>query len=275
MAEAKPSVDSTSAPKRTRVTAENRYPIYDILQGLEVAKAVKEQGGDDCSPEQLGGFLRYTNTTGGGFVQRVASARAFGLIETISGRYRSTARAEAALYPITDADRDQALIDAFFAVPMYRTLYENFKGQRLPEELGLKNLLRTRFGVPVGYRNAQAVRILMQSAEQAGLFKVNNGQRTHFILPPIAAGKASTDQVKGSNGPNTDSGNGTGSGSGSGNGSGHGSGSPGVLPITTHGFMIDGLWQELPSGQEWNNAEFSQWLDLLTRAIRVHYHLPE
>ena len=168
-----------------RVKAENRYPGYDLTSSLEAAKVVKEKGGNACTPEQLGAFLGYRNTAGGGFAARVASAKAFGLIRTERNHYEATARAEAALYPITPESRAEALRDAFLGVPIYRRIYDRFRGTQLPQEVGMKNLLHTEFGLPAGDRLTVAYRVMMDSAETAGFFSVNGGQRTHLIEPLI------------------------------------------------------------------------------------------
>lgn len=171
--------------RQTRVSAENRYPVYDLADSVLAAKAVKERGGNACSPEQLGAFLNYKNTRGGGFVARVAAAKAFGLIQTVHGRYAITAEGETVLFPVREEARQKALRDAFLRVPLYRQVFERHKGVKLPEEFGMRNFLQTQFGIPPGDRVARAYKILMDSAEQAGFFVANQGSRTHLVDPVI------------------------------------------------------------------------------------------
>src|SRR5437868_9104597 len=93
---------NVDAPKaKPRRAPEHQFLIYDLNASLVVAKTIRETGGDSSSPDQLGAWLDYKNTRGGGFVARVYAAKAFGLIETVQGRYRITPRAEAILYPVT------------------------------------------------------------------------------------------------------------------------------------------------------------------------------
>jgi len=167
---------------RTRVSTENRYPVYNLKDSLLVAQEVKNQGGNACSAEQLGAFLGYKNTTGGAFVSRVAAAKQFGLIETVLGRYQITKRAEAALFPVTPESRLRALRDAFLAIGVYRQIYEQHTGLQLPEEFGMLNLLKTRFGIPPD-RAHLAYRVMMESAESAGFFNSRQGSRTHLVDP--------------------------------------------------------------------------------------------
>lgn len=170
-------------PRVRRVSGEARYPNFDLENCLEFARTIKERGGNACSAEQLGALLRYKNVRGGGFIARVAAARLYGLISTVDGRYRITPLAETILYPVTAQDKVRALRDAFFNVPLYRTIYEEFKGTRLPEALGLDNFLRTKFSIPPGDRTALARRVFLDSASQAGFFSATRGERTHLTDP--------------------------------------------------------------------------------------------
>jgi hypothetical protein len=187
------ATEPEAKPKRQRVAAENRYPVFDLNSSLAVAKAVKEQGGDACSPEQLGAFLGYQNTGGGGFVARVSAAKQFGLIETVQGRYRSTTRAEAILWPVTPESRQRALVDAFLSVPLFKQLYDRHRNQRLPEEFGMRNLMVTQYGVPKGERAAKAYHVMMDSAALAGFFTATSGRRTHLIEPVMGTGVTGPD----------------------------------------------------------------------------------
>lgn len=178
-------IESSGAPgaRAHRVSAENRYPNFDLENCLAFAGAVKEQGGNACTPEQIGGLLGYKNVRAGGFIARVAATKQFGFIASVDGRYRATNVAESILYPVTPEQKRQALRDAFLNVPLYKTVYEEFKGIRLPEALGLDNLLRTKFGIPGGDRTSLARRVLLDSADQAGFFSATQGQRTNLIDP--------------------------------------------------------------------------------------------
>jgi hypothetical protein len=105
----------------------------------------------------------------------------------VDGRYRITPLAETILYPVTGHDKQQALRDAFFNVPLYKAIHDEFKGTRLPEALGLDNFLRTKFSIPPGDRTVLARRVLLDSAAQAGFFTATRGQRTHLTDPIIGS----------------------------------------------------------------------------------------
>jgi hypothetical protein len=256
-------------PKQTRVSAENRYVLYDIEESLVVADTVKNRGGNLCSPEQLGGFLDYKSTAGGAFAQRVAAAKAFGFIETNQGKYRITPRGEIALSPVYPGDRERALRDAFLSVPVFRRVYEAHKGRSLPQGLGMQNYMRQTFGIPPGKVLASAVRTLMACAQQAGFFAATSGQQTHLIEPTIGDVNAPRDPEPVQSLPNE-------SGGGSG-GSGHGGGRTGMGahgPVS-RGTLLDGVWELLPDADTWTEDLMVDWRDMLEMAIRVRYKLPK
>lgn len=242
------------ADKRSRVSAENRCPAFDIEQSLKVAEVIKHQGGNNCTPDQLGGFLDYKNTAGGGFAQRVSAAKQFGFIETVQNRYKITARAEQAMSPVYTGDRERSFRDAFLAVPAYKRIYEVHRGQSLPQGLGMQNYFVQNFGIAAGDRAGIAVRVMLQSADQAGFFRAKGGVRTHLIEPVIAEGDVPVDQGGGGGGTG-------GSGSGNGNaggttGKGHATGGGLKVPVNVHP-ALTGLLTLLPeaTGKPWTGRD--------------------
>jgi hypothetical protein len=231
---------------RPRRAPDQQFLIYDLTASLVVAKTIRESGGDSWSPEQLGAALDYKNTKGGGFVARIFAARAFGLIETVQGRYRITPRAEAILYEVTPQARAQALRDAFMEVALFRSIFDRFKGTQLPVELGMNNLLRTQYQVPTD-RVSTAYRVLMDSADTAGFFP--KGRRTQLVEPIIGAPSIPAPEdgavPERSEGPKPRSGGGGGGG--------------GIQPPNIHPSLW-GLIQQLPAPphfprrKEWEGA---------------------
>ena len=171
-------------------------PYYDITQSIAVAKTVHFDAGGSCTREQLATLLKYSGTNNGGFLTRVSAAKAFGLIELVGDEVRITARAQKILTPVMPSDAERAKVEAFLGVEFFETFYQRFKSQSLPLEAGLKNLLGTTYNVVPG-RVVAALRVLMDSADQAGFFKVA-GNRSKMVMPLI---NGSAD----SNGGNADS----------------------------------------------------------------------
>lgn len=188
MAEIKAVKDPAPDPKagKPRPKSGVSVPYYDIDQSIAVAKAIHEQGGGSCSREQLATLLKYSGTNNGGFLTRVSAAKMFGLVDESSDTLRVSQRARTILSPVMPADAEHARVDAFLAVDFFAKFYERFKGTTLPQEAGLKNLLENTYAVVPG-RVVASLRVLMDSADQAGFFKAS-GNRSRMVMPLIGKG---------------------------------------------------------------------------------------
>jgi hypothetical protein len=232
--------------------------VYDLEASLAVAKAVKEQGGNACTVEQLAAYLGYKNTRGGGFVSRVAAAKAFGLIRTVQGRYEASPRAEAIMYPVTNDTRQQEIRDAFLGIPLYRQVYDRYRGVQLPEEPGMRNLLQTQYRIPAGGRAGLAYRVLMDSAETAGFFAANQGRRTHLIDPGLGARPAVPRTSEGGALPTP----------------------PGAVDVAAgtepkprgrYPKLIEGALELLPDEAGWDETSMDEWFEFFKSAVRMTY----
>lgn len=158
-------------------------PYYDLEQSIVVARTIHEQGGGACSREQLAPLLKYSGTNNGGFLTRVSAAKMFGLIDESGETLRITDRAKSILSPVVPRDVEHAKVEAFLAVDLFRQVFERFKGQMLPQDAGLKNLLANTYKVVPG-RLVPALRVMMDSADTAGFFKTA-GNRSRMVMPII------------------------------------------------------------------------------------------
>lgn len=165
-------------PRRTSAVA---FPYYNLATSILVAKAMRDRAGGACDRTQLAAYLGYKGTNNGSFLTRVTSAKMFGLIEQDGGQLRVTARGQAILSPVTGADASRAKVDAFLQVELFRKIYEEFKGQALPPEVGLRNLLENKYKI-VKDRVAPTVNIMLDSAEEAGFF-LALGNRSQMVMP--------------------------------------------------------------------------------------------
>lgn len=213
---ATPTQSSPSAVKAPQARSDLKFPVYTLIDALAVPRVVHEKAGGAASTEQLAAYLEYKSPNNGAFVDRVSAARLFGLVDRIGSEYVLTARAKQILMPESDEQARQALVEAFMAVPLFKAVYEAFRGTDLPQGIGMKNALLNRFHV-VANRSDVAERTLMKSAEAAGLFSVR-GNRSQLIIPPLGRVHSPA--------PSDDGGLDGGSGGG-GNGSGGNDGGPG------------------------------------------------
>lgn len=184
--------DETDAqPGKPRARSGVSFPYWDLDSAVEVAKTMHERAGGECDNDQLASLLGYSGVRNGSFRTRVSSAKMFGLIEdTDDQRLRVSPRGRAIVAPVTPVDGRNARVQAFLSVDLFKKVYERYRGTTLPENVGLRNLLQQPDFQVVPDRIAPTVRILLDSAEQAGLFET--GGRTRMILPVGAAPPSQT-----------------------------------------------------------------------------------
>lgn len=180
-----PEALPTEAPpsKKLRAVSGTKFAASSLADSVAVAEAIHRKGGGRASHDQLAAFLAYKSSNNGSYLDRVASARMFGLVEGTRGEMSPTRRAETILMPEYPEDVRPALVDAFMDVPLFQAIYEDYHGKELPPEFGLKNAMRTRYAITPS-RVSDAYRSMMESADTAGLFEVK-GSRTQLIIPTM------------------------------------------------------------------------------------------
>ena len=186
MAEIKSVTEPKEASREASATRSGmNSPYFDLESSIKVAEAIYNKGGGACAPDQLAAWLEYKSTRSGTFLTRVSAAnKHFGLIDSEGDRFIVTERAKKILAPVMPNDAVEAKADAFLAVPLFAKVYERFRGSQLPPEVGLKNLFENTFKV-LPDRVAQAVRVFLNSAEQAGFF-ATTGDRSRLVRPAAA-----------------------------------------------------------------------------------------
>lgn len=172
--------DVRSAVGRSGITS----PYFDLAASLAVAQLILQQGGGTSSPEQLVHWLGYKSTGSGTYATRISAAnKHFGLIDSSGNTFSLTERAKTILSPVMPEDAINAKVEAFLAVPLFAKVYEQYRGTSLPPEVGLKNLFLNTYKV-LPDRVAVAVRVFLNSAEQAGFFSTS-GDRSKLIKPTV------------------------------------------------------------------------------------------
>ncbi len=160
------------------------FPYMDLETAVSVAKAMHSAGAVSLTREQLAGVMG-NQVTGGGFLSKTATARTFGLISFSQGRFALT---DLGFRIVDQDDRRQRLArtEAFLAVPLYRRVYEDFRGKQLPPRPNGLEQAFLRYGVaPKQTTNARLA--FDKSAKQAGFFSAGVDR---LIEPIIAGGSA-------------------------------------------------------------------------------------
>lgn len=159
-------------------------PYFDLAASIAVAEVIQHQGGGTSSPEQLAHWLGYKSTGSGTYLTRISAAvKHFALLDNSGENFVLTERAKTILSPVMPEDAIAAKVEAFLGVPLFAKVYEYCRGSALPPEVGLKNLFQHTYKV-LPDRVPQAVRVFLNSAEQAGFFSTS-GDRSKLIKPNV------------------------------------------------------------------------------------------
>lgn len=175
-------LSAKAAPEAT--TRGTRFPGNDLKTCVEVPRLLHIKGGGRATPDQMAAHLGYKGTNNGAYLTKIAATISFGLISKVGPVFVPTPLAHQILSPTYPHDAKNALVEAFLNVPLFKKIYEDFKGKELPPEFGMKNALKLQYGVAAN-RVSEAYKSLIDSADTAGFFETKNGARTHLILPLI------------------------------------------------------------------------------------------
>jgi hypothetical protein len=245
MAELKAVADAPPDPKigSERRTSGVAFPYFNLEKSVEVAKKVHEAGGS-CDRHQLAPLLGYSGVNNGSFLSRVTAAKTFGLITQLDDQIKITARGSEIVAPVSDDTKARAMVEAFLNVPLFKGVYDEWKGRALPPDVGIKNMFERQYSV-VPDRAGPTVKVMMDSAESAGFFKTTPGERK-LVMPILKASGASDGHKARDEQPrHMDEGHGgNGGGGGSGNGGGGGGGNNNTSQIPN---AILGLFEKLPA----------------------------
>lgn len=140
------------------------FPYGDLNDAVEVAKGVNGVGGSSCELEQLAAQLKQ-KATGGGFRQRLLTAKVFGFVTYSLGKITLTALGTS----VCDQKQEKAAkAQGFLFVPLYKAVYEKFKSGSLPPAIGLEAEM-VALGV-AKKQTGKARQVFLRSANQAGFF---------------------------------------------------------------------------------------------------------
>lgn len=183
MQEPKPAFTMKLGPGKSRVPSTIQFPYTDISDGLAVADGLLKGGGLALSRDQLAAAMGLA-PNGGGFATKVATAKAFGIVESQGGKYQLTDLGHEIADP---GRRAEAMVAAFLSVELYKKVYDEFRGRRLPPRPAGIEAAFVNFGVSP--KNASTARLAFdKSARAAGFFP--NGDEDRLVMPFTVQGPA-------------------------------------------------------------------------------------
>lgn len=146
--------------KRERSTIQ--FPYLPLDEAVAIAKGVNEVGGTACQLDQLAGHLKQSPSSSM-FKLRVSTARIFGLVTHAKG---TVALSPLGIKACDPQQEPAARAESFLTVPLYKQVYEQFKGTTLPPNVGLETTMGNLGVAPKQKANARQV--FQRSAAQAG-----------------------------------------------------------------------------------------------------------
>jgi hypothetical protein len=171
------------AAKEVRAQSSISFPYQDLESAISVARAIYNAGGVALSRDQLAGVMNLA-VASGNFVLKMAAARMFGVVATEGGKYALSPLG----FEILDKDEKRqrkARAEAFLSVPLYKRVYDEFRGKQLPPRpLGLENTF-VQFGI-VPKQKSTARLIFDKSATQAGFFPNGPDRLIEPIIGPMS-----------------------------------------------------------------------------------------
>lgn len=216
----------------------------DLNSAIALANAIHDHAGSgDCDDDQLAAWSNQS-AKASTFRVQVYAARTFGILEGEGGKHRLSALGRMIVDPNQSRE---ARAQAFLAVPLYKAIYEKFRGGVVPPAAALEREI-----VALGVSEKQKERarqIFERSAEQAGF---SEHGKNRLVMPAFAVSREPTG---GENKSEVDGGSG-----------GGGNGPSAIDPI------IRGLLARLPkSGDVWPEQERKLWLELLSGSFKLIY----
>lgn len=226
MKAAAPSVDDG---KRERSTIQ--FPYGDLDNAIEVVKAVYSVGGSSCTLDQVAAALGQA-AKGGAFQQRMTFPRIFSLATVEKGEICLTELGQRIVDPTQEA---QARVDAFLSVPLYKAIFEKYKGYTLPPAVALEREM-LNFGVS-SKQTDKARQVFDRSAKQAGFYSFGSDR---LVIPSLKGTKPEGKPLEEK--PN-------------------GGGQGGATATGTYHPFIEGLLKTLPAPDtNWPSEEREKWL---------------
>lgn len=157
--------ENSKAKKGERVANSIAFPYTDMSDAIGVAEGMLKGGGVALSRDQLAAAMSLA-PRGGGFATKIATARAFGVIDTVGGKYQLTELG----HEIVDPGRQSAAkVAAFLNIPLFKKAYDEFRGKLLPPRPHGLDAAFVNFGVTE--KNVRHARLAFEkSARLAGFF---------------------------------------------------------------------------------------------------------
>lgn len=236
-----------------RVRSTVQFPYLALEDAISVAKGVHETGGNSCQVDQLAAHLNLP-ADASMFRVKMGAARMFGLTSSSQGMVSLTTLG----IRICDPAQEQAAkAEAFLTVPLYKQVYEQFKGSNLPPAPALETAMANMGVAPK--QKSTARQVFQRSATQAGFFAYGPSRLVYPTIKGNAAASVGEAQTPPADLEKPEKPKSSSSGSDSGGGGGR------------HQLIV-GLIETLPPEKtEWPTDERKDWLEAAATIFNLIY----
>lgn len=178
--------ESENGDSRRNIRSTIAFPYSGLADAEQIADALHRRG-DSATVDEIAAELGQT-TSSGSFRTKMATARIFGAIDVRRGQATLTALGRR----LVDSDKQkQARVDAFLHVPLYKQIYDAYKGHQLPGNAGIENRM-VQFGVSEK-QTERARQALQKSAERAGFFESG---RDRLVKPALSGSSGENERME-------------------------------------------------------------------------------
>jgi hypothetical protein len=234
--------------KQPRQRSTMAFSYIDLVDTMAVANAIHEHvGSGDCDEHQLSAWIDKSHKSST-FRILLSTGRLFGLFQLDGERIKLTPLGRRAVDP---TQAREARATAFLSVPLYKAIFENYKGGVLSPAAALE---REMAQLGVAEKQVRTARLVMErSAEYAGFFEHG---KDRLVMPGIAS--TAHVEPKGEEPVQKH---------------GRGGGGPGGVDRDLHPF-IEGLLRTLPDPEtqkEWPLDRRVRWLQTAANIFDLIY----
>jgi hypothetical protein len=147
----------------------SNYPVNTFQNALEAARAVCDSGGANSDVQKsVIAHALHSSANSGAFIQRLSSAKIYGIIDGGRNGYRLTDNAKRYFFPSTEGEKRNAELMLLKSAPIFAEIIKRFDGNRIPSPSLLANVLLREFKVPESWKDRVA-RFFLKAASAAGV----------------------------------------------------------------------------------------------------------
>jgi acyl carrier protein len=145
------TIERSGAPSRSGRGPAWTFPKHTLEFAVSVPRALEEKNsGEPLQPDMLARALGYRQRRDWRFRELLRSANQYGLVQgTSSSRVVGIEKlGEDVVSPSSSAQRQQALVDSFRHIELFRSVEKLYSGKKIPEDEFFENTLVRDFQVP-------------------------------------------------------------------------------------------------------------------------------